>query len=316
MRFILGLAIVLLAAWPAGADEKADRVAPFPVAEEGRPRFIPEPPQPEALAHLVLEGTEVEQRFAAQYLRTADTEAVLATCQALRVAKAATGTPPTPSEAREAAQRALEGPFVEVTSLLLELPRALLGFERGATERVLTADHVRRILRVCEGGAGVVAHAPRLAIAQNQRAHVTVLRQHRYVRDVETRRVGTESVAVPKTDTLQEGMAIAVRPRIEPAGASVLLDASVTCAEVPSPLAERQVVVGSGTATMHRPVCHLHASRHQVSVPLGGALAVRLGDATGTPGRQWIVLVQPIKVHEPGRERSARAPATSGSGGK
>ena len=316
MRFVLALVVVVLAGGPVHAEEEAARVAPFPDAEEGRPRFTPEPPKPEAVAHLVLEGTDVEQRFAAQYLQTAETETVLAIGQALRAAKAASGEAPRPRDVREAAQRALEGPFVDVTSLLLELPRALLGFERGATQRVLTADHVRRILRVCESGAGVIAHAPRLTIAEKQRAHVTVLRQHRYVRDVETRRAGTEAIAVPKTGTLQEGMAIAVRPRVEPAGASVWLDATVTCAEVPTPFAERRVVVGSGTATMHRPVCYLHATRHQVSVPLGGALVVRLGDATGTPGRQWVALVQPTKVHTPNRDRNARAPATSGSGGK
>ena len=86
----------------------------------------------------------------------------------------------------------------------------------------------------------------------------------------------------------------------------------------------QQITVGQSTVRTQRPVCHLHASRHQARVGLGGALVVRLGDAVAKPGHQWVVIMRPMKVHPARRamsvpgaaRRKARTPQASESGEK
>ena len=116
--------------------------------------------------------------------------------------------------------------------------------------------------------------APRLTVFNNQRAHVLMVTQHAYVRDVVPVVAGGATSFDPEMDTYVTGVVLDVRPTVSSDRKYITLEIRPTRAQLYNPPIRRYYITGSGgsSAFVEMPEMTINRVRTNAVIPDGGTI--------------------------------------------
>lgn len=293
MRIVpcLALLILCLGVTPLRAEEdplvvRAPRAAPADDADL------------EGLARRVLEAPDEDLEALARAVACLDLGAARTFVAEVRARAGDAGASPRawppllgpldPHEADDEGKPPADGPLVQITTRVLEMPLQRLFSVPGAIDAsdstfVASLDdaQAKDLLQMIEGAKDVTQlTAPRLSAYSGQRATISLLNQVSYIQDYEIERGQDGStIADPIIAVVNDGLALDLRGTASTDRRFVTLEIASTWSDLKRPIQEMTVAVGPSTATVQVPQVDVHQMRTTVRLPAGGHVVV----VDGTP---------------------------------
>ena len=275
-----------------------------------------EGPSPESIAELILDGSQAQQVFAAQWLARANHAGLLEVQRALRARVHPERAEPEVFEQPKAGihvitieTRFVQGPRNWRNDIAVRFDGPTPEGLPDGTD-VLDDTQVEVILRAIEKGMLEQISAPRISVYDGQRANVSVLNQQSYISDFTVVETERGRIANPHVEVIQEGAIVDLRPTLSADKRYVTLDFHGSFAELHRPIPERTIKVGEQEMRIQRPHVDLGIALTNVTLPIGGAMLVwpNGGPATSADGKPRAVLVRisdklmQVPGGEPGQE--------------